>query len=199
MNRSLRIVVAEDGGGMGNWFQRILSLQGHQVLAVVHSGRELVRQALALTPDLILAEVGLADLDAIEAAEQVCRDRPVPVVLVSAGLDADLVQRSGTRYVMAHVRKPIDPADVETAIALAVRRFEQFEELRREAADLRRDLEDRKLIERAKGVVMKRLGLDEPEAYRRLRKLANDQNRKLSEVAQMVLEADQPFQQLDGH
>ena len=95
---------------------------------------------------------------------------------------------------MGYLVKPIKQADLEPAIALAVRRFEQFEALRKEAADLRQALEDRKIIERAKGMLMKKVGLDEQEAFRRLQKMAMDKNRKLVEVAQMVLTAEQAFQ-----
>ena len=93
--------------------------------------------------------------------------------------------------------KPVKPADLATAVALAVRRFGQFEDCRREAADLRRALEERKTIERAKGAVMRRSGVDEAEAYRRLRKLSSNRNLKLVEVAQTVLAAEAMFEQLE--
>ena len=85
--------------------------------------------------------------------------------------------------------KPAKQADLEAAIAIAMQRFEQFRALRREAADLRQTLEDRKVIERAKGLLMKQRGLDEDGAFRRLQMLARDSNRKMVEVSRMVLRA----------
>ena len=95
---------------------------------------------------------------------------------------------------MGYLVKPIKQADLEPVIALAMRRFQQFQELRKEAADLRQALEDRKIIERAKGILMKKVQLDEHDAFRRLQKLASDKNLKLVEIARMVLTADEAFQ-----
>jgi response regulator NasT len=95
---------------------------------------------------------------------------------------------------MAYLIKPIKQADLEAAIAIAMGRFQQFQTLRAEAADLRQALEDRKLIEQAKGVLMKKAGIDEEEAFRRLRKLANDSSRKMIEIARMILMAGEAFQ-----
>jgi response regulator NasT len=107
------------------------------------------------------------------------------------------MKRAETECILACLIKPIKPEDLEPAISLSMRRFEQFQALRREAVDLRRALEDRKLIERAKGIVMKRLAIEEGIAYRRLRKLASDRNWKLADLAQRIVAADEIFQALD--
>jgi response regulator NasT len=104
-----------------------------------------------------------------------------------------LIERARTEHVMAYLVKPIEQADLEPAIALAMQRFEEFKALRKQAADLRQALQDRKLIEQAKGVLMKHAGLDEAEAFRRLQKPASEQQRKLVEVAQMILVAEKAF------
>ena len=91
--------------------------------------------------------------------------------------------------ILAYLIKPAKQADLEAAITIAMQRFEQFQTLRQEAADLRQALEDRKVIERAKGLLMKEVGLDEAGAFRRLRMLARDSNRKVVEVSRMVLRA----------
>jgi response regulator NasT len=187
---SLRIVVADDEPDMRDYFQKCLPRLGHQVVAVAADGRELVDKARDARPDLIITDIKMPDMDGIEAAEQIYKERPVPVILVSAHHDARLIERAGADHVMAYLVKPIKQSDLEPAIALAVRRFAQFEALRREAADLRQALEDRKVIERAKGVLMKRAGLDEMEAFRRLQKLASEESRKLIDVARMILLAE---------
>ena len=144
-------------------------------------------------PDLVITDIKMPDMDGIDAAAQIYRDGPIPVILVSAYHDAELIRRAEADHILAYLVKPIKQADLEPAIALAMRRFEQFQALRKEAADLRQALEDRKVIEQAKGILMKKAGLDEHEAFRRLQKLASDKNRKLVEIAQMILTAEEAF------
>ena len=194
MNSPLRIAVADDEPDMRDYFKKSLLRLGHQVVVVAATGRELVEQCRALAPDLVITDIRMPDMDGIDAATQIYRERPVPVILVSAFHDPDLIARAEADHILGYLVKPIKQAELGPAIALAVRRFEQFEELRREAADLRQALEDRKVIERAKGVLMKWAGLDEQEAFRRLQRLATDRCRKLVDVAQMILVAEEAVQ-----
>jgi response regulator NasT len=113
---------------------------------------------------------------------------------VSAYHDPGLIKRAESDHILAYLIKPIKQADLEPAISIAMRRFEQFQDLRKETADLRQALEDRKVIERAKGILMKKAGLDEQGAFRRLQKLASDRNRKLVEIAHMIVTADEALQ-----
>ena len=106
----------------------------------------------------------------------------------------DLLQRAGGDNILAYLVKPIKQADLEAAIVVAMRRFEEFRSLRKEAGELRSALEDRKVIERAKGVLMKKTGLDESAAFLRLQKLARDHNQKMVEVARMILRAEEAFE-----
>ena len=187
MNRSLRIAVADDEPRMRDWYRKILPLLGHEVVAAAESGRELVQQSLSLKPDLIITDIKMPDLDGIEAAGEIYREQAIPVILVSAYHDAELVERAEADHVMAYLVKPIKQAHLEPAIALAMRRFEQFQELRQQATDLNHALEDRKLIERAKGMLMKQGRLDEDEAFRRMQKMSRDRNLKLIDAARMIL------------
>jgi two-component system, response regulator PdtaR len=193
MTRALRIAVADDEPDMRDYFRKMLPRLGHQVVVVATDGRELVELCRTAKPDLVITDIKMPDMDGIDAAVQIYRDCPVPVILVSAYHDASLIARAEADHILGYLVKPIKQTDLEPVIALAVRRFEQFEELRKEASDLRQALENRKVIERAKGLLMKNVGLDEQEAFRRLQKLAMDSNRKLVEVAQMVLTADEAF------
>src|SRR5262249_34209175 len=128
------------------------------------------------------------------AAAEVSRQAPVPVIIVSAYHAPEFVERARAEHILAYLVKPIKQADLEAAIGIAMQRFAQFQALRGEAANLRQALEDRKLIERAKGVLMRRVGLDEQAAFNRLRKLACDQNKKMVEVAHIILTAEEAFQ-----
>jgi response regulator NasT len=193
MSASLRIVVADDEPDMQEYFQKILPRLDHKVVGVASNGRELVEQCRALSPDLVITDIKMPDMDGIEAAEQIYKDRPIPVILVSAYHDARLIERAEADHILGYLVKPIKQSDLEPVIRLAMRRFEQFEALRREAADLRQALEDRKIIERAKGSIMKRAGLDETDAFRRLQKLAQDSNLKLVEMARTIVAAEAAF------
>src|SRR5262249_36226838 len=189
----LRVAVADDEKDMLEFFQEALPRLGHEVVAVAETGKQLVQRALEAKPDLVITDIKMPDMDGIEAVQQIERERPVPVILVSAHHDAELIVRAGTDHVMAYLLKPVREADLSTAIYLAVLRFEHFQKLAREAANLRQAMEDRKLIERAKGILMKRARIDEPEAFRRLQRLASDKNKKLVEVAQIILLAEEAF------
>jgi response regulator NasT len=190
MSHPLRIVVADDEPDMREYFRKLLPRLGHQVLALAETGRALVECCRASPPDLVITDIKMPDMDGIDAAMQIYRERPVPVILVSAYHDAELIQRAEADHIMGYLVKPIKQADLEPVIALTMRRFDQFQELRKEAADLRQALEDRKVIERAKGFLMKRGPMDEHEAYRRLQKLASERSRKMVEIAQMILVAE---------
>jgi len=172
---------------------KMLPRLGHEVVAVAENGQALVDRCREVQPDLVITDIKMPELDGIDAAAQIAQDRPVPVILVSAYHDASLISRADGEDILGYLVKPIKQSDLEPAIALAVRRFEQMRLLRDEAAFLKQALEDRKTIERAKGLLMKARGLDEPTAFRRMQKLAMDSNRKLVQVARMVLETGPAF------
>lgn len=193
MSRALRILIADDEESTREYLANILTRLGHQLAGMAGSGRELVEIAQSTAADLIITDIRMTEMDGIDAAVAICRERAVPIILVSAYHDAELIERAGASHVMAYLLKPIRRESLEPAIAIAMRRFAQFEALVREAADLRQALENRKVIERAKGLLMKQTGLDEEEAFRRLQRLASEKNRKLVEIARMVLTAGEAF------
>jgi len=193
MTRALRIAVADDELDMRDYFQQILPILGHEVVAVAQDGRELVEQCRELKPDLVITDIKMPDMDGIDAATQIYRNGPIPVILVSAYHDPEFIRRAEANHILAYLVKPIKQADLEPVIAIAMRRFEQFQALRKETADLKQALEDRKVIEKAKGLLMKKANLDEHDAFRRLQRLASDKNKKLIDVAQMILMAEEAF------
>ena len=194
MNPTLRIAIADDEPDMRDYFQDVLPRLGHTVVAVAQNGRELVDQCRTAQPDLVITDIKMPELDGIDAATQVYQERPVPVILVSAYHDAALIERAEMDHIMGYLVKPIKQSDLAPVIAIAVSRFAQFQALHKEAADLRQALSDRKVIERAKGILMKKAGLDEAGAFRRLQKLASDKNRKLVEIASMIMTAEEAFE-----
>jgi response regulator NasT len=197
MNRPLMLAIADDERDTREYLQEVLPRLGHEVVAVAQTGRQLVEICRGRTVDLVITDIRMPDMDGIEAAVSINKDRQIPVLLVSAHHDGDLLARASADHIMGYLIKPIREADLKTAIAIAMLRFQHFQTLYKESADLRQALEDRKLIERAKGIIIKRLRLDEEEAFRRLRKLSSNENRKLAETAHRILEADEVFQQMD--
>jgi response regulator NasT len=193
---SLRVAVADDERDTCQFFRELLPFLGYDLVAVAETGRQLIEQCRSARPDLVITDIKMPDLDGIDAVAEINREREVPTILVSAHHDAELLGRAGADYIMAYLVKPIKPVDLQAAITLAVQRFEQFRKLRADAAGLRQALEDRKVIERAKGALMQRLGLSEEECYRRLQKMASDHNTKLIDAAQKVLAAEEVFRQL---
>jgi response regulator NasT len=152
MTQPLRIVVADDEPDMRDYFKKILPRLGHTVVSAAADGRELVERCRTFQPDLVITDIKMPDMDGIDAAAALYRDRPTPVILVSAFHNPELIARAEADHVMGYLVKPIKQADLEPVISLALRRFEQVQTLQREAADLRQALEDRNAIERAEEV-----------------------------------------------
>ena len=191
MTPSLRIAVADDEPDVRDYYRKVLPRLGHTVVAAAETGEQLVDFCRFYQPDLVITDIKMPDMDGIDAAVKLYAERPIPVILVSAYSDAQLIERAEADHIMAYLVKPIKQTDLEPAIGLAMRRFEQFEALRREASDLRQALEDRKIIERAKGILMKELSLGEVEAFRRLQRGAMNRQTTMVEMARWVLATSQ--------
>jgi AmiR/NasT family two-component response regulator len=194
----LRIAVADDDRDIREYLEEVLPRLGYEVTASAANGKQLAEQVRRQRPDLVVTDIKMPDMDGIELAQEINRHAQVPVILLSAHHDADLVSRASADHIMAYLVKPINEADLKTAIPIAMLRFRHFQALAEEAASLRQALEDRKLIEKAKGILMRRLRVDEEDAFRRLRMLASSQNRKLIEVGREIAEADEVFRRLEG-
>ncbi len=188
--RPLRILIADDES------IHVLSLRvqlqnlGYQVVGEAATGREVVDLARRLSPDLIILDIKMPGIDGIEAAEIITQERPVPIILLTAYSEAELAQRAAQANIFAYLMKPVSEDDLLPAITLAMSRFHQFQALRQEVESLREALEARKLVERAKGILMRRLNLTEEEAFHRMQRRSQDLNKKLSEVAEAIIMAD---------
>jgi response regulator NasT len=191
MKQSLRIAFAEDEPDMREYLTKTLPLLGHQVVVAARTGRELVEQCRKSPPDLVITDIKMPDLDGIEAIAEINKEHTLPIILLTAHFDTPLIERAREEHVLAYLVKPIKEADLAPAIGMVMHRFEELQTLRQEAADLRQAMADRKLIERAKGILMRQAKIDEPEAFRRLQKLASSKRQKLVEIAKAVLTADE--------
>ena len=141
----------------------------------------------------MISDIKMQDMDGIDAAKEICRSEAVPIILVSSYHDKELIDRASADYILGYLIKPVRKADLETAIAIAMRRFEEYQVLRMEADHYRQTLANRKIIERAKGILMKKAGISETDAFQRLQALAQEKNRKLVDIAQSILTAEEAF------
>jgi two-component system, response regulator PdtaR len=123
MNSSLRIAVADDDADMRDWFKHVLTKLGHRVISLAENGCELVEHCRALRPDLVITDKRMPQMDGIEASRNIYQDRPVPIILVSADHESDLIERAEANHVLVFVPKPIGQFALQPAIALAVRRY----------------------------------------------------------------------------
>ena len=188
---TLRILIADDESIRLLSLRRQLAALGHVVVAEASTGDEAVALAASALPDLAILDIKMPVADGIEAAEKITQARPIPIILLTAYDEAQLVERAAEANISAYLMKPVAEEDLLPAITLALTRFRQFQALRQEVANLREALEARKTIERAKGILMRRLNLSEDEAFRRLQKHSQDSNRKLAQVAEAIVVADQ--------
>jgi response regulator NasT len=188
MKRRLRIAIADDQPDMRQFLRGALIRMGHEVAIVAETGLDLVERCRAERPDLVITDVKMPDLDGLEAALQIYAGGLIPIIVVSAYHDQDIIERAEQNHVAAYLVKPIKASSLAPAIALVMKKFEEFLELQKEASDLRQALEDRKIIERAKGILMKTARLDEDEAFRRLQKLASAKSQKLAVLARTIVE-----------
>lgn len=194
MIERLRIAVAEDEPEVLADLRESLEDVGHEVIAAVGNGAELVAACREAPPDLVITDIKMPDMDGLEAAEAIRGIRPTPVVIVSAYHDQEFIDRAMKQHVLAYLIKPISEEALKASVDLAMQRFKEFQALQQQTADLQQALEDRKLIERAKGILMTRAELSEPDAFRRLQMLSSQKNKKMVQIARMIVEADEAFQ-----
>jgi len=189
--QALRVLIADDESIRLLSLRAQLTALGHQVIAEASTGEEAVALAESRQPDLAILDIKMPRMDGIEAAERITQMRPIPIILLTAYSEAQLVERAAQANISAYLMKPVSEEDLLPAITLALTRFKQFQALHQEVADLREALEARRVIEKAKGILMRRLNLTEDEAFRRLQRQSQESNRKLAQVAAAIIVADQ--------
>jgi len=188
-----RILIADDDSLHVMSLRQQLQELGHQVVGEAYTGREAVFLAAEHRPDLALLDIVMPDMDGIEAAQRISADRAIPILLISAHSENSLAERAAEAGIFAYLVKPISVKDLRPALLLARSRFREFQLLQQEVSDLRQALETRKLVERAKGILMRRLNLTEEKAFRRLQRRSQDENRRMRDIAQAIITADEMF------
>ena len=189
-NAMYRIIVAEDETLIRMDLVEMLTESGYQVVAQATNGQEAITLATEHKPDLIILDVKMPILDGISAAEQLINI--CPVLMLTAFSQKELVERARDSGVMAYVVKPFTINDLLPAIEISISRHRQMKTLESEVADLYERLETRKLLDRAKGILMKALNLSEPEAFSWIQKTAMDQRASMKAVAEAIISPPTP-------
>ncbi len=187
---ALRILLAEDETIIRIDLRERLENMGHRIIADVADGQTAVNIARETKPDVVVMDIKMPILDGIAAADLLTRESVAPVVLVTAFSDFELVEQAVGAGVMAYVLKPIRDNDLVPAIGVAVSRFREFRLLAKEVTDLNERLETRKLIERAKGLLMNKHSITEQDAFQRIQRLSMDRRIPMKQVAKALLLAD---------
>src|SRR5213595_2435753 len=188
----MRILVAEDETIIRLDLRALLERAGFDVCAEARDGEEAVALARSAEPDLVLLDVKMPKLDGIDAARQILDERPIPIVMVTAYGEQELVSRAVEAGVFGYLVKPFRESDLLPAIQKARARHEELAALREEAESLAEALAARKAIERAKGLLMEKEGLSEADAFARLRKASQVSGRPLKVVAEAVVATLEP-------
>jgi response regulator NasT len=183
----LRIVVAEDEALIRMDLAEMLGESGYEVVGQASNGEQAVELTRELGPDLVIMDVKMPVLDGISAAERIGAERLAPVVMLTAFSQKELVERARDAGVMGYVVKPFTAGDLAPAIDIARSRWSELHALEQEVADLGERLETRKLVDRAKGVLMSRLRVSEADAFRWIQKTAMDRRLGMREVAEAVI------------
>ena len=183
--KAVRILVAEDEALIRMDLVEMLQEAGYEVIAQATNGEEAIALALEHQPDLAILDVKMPVLDGISAAEKIITT--APVLMLTAFSQRELIDRARDAGVMAYVVKPFTIGDLVPAIEIAISRHTQMQSLALEVADLHERLETRKIIDRAKGILMKALNLSEPEAFSWIQRAAMDRRLSMKEVAQAVI------------
>jgi two-component system, response regulator PdtaR len=186
-----RVLIVEDDTLVGMGLKAQLERLGHSVVGQASTAPEAVALYREHRPDIVLLDIRLDDADGIDVAGQLLKERRAPMIIISAYSDKDLIDRASAVGVFGYLIKPANAEALQAQIEVASRRFEEQEQLAAEKRELEQTLETRKLIERAKGIFMKRLGLDEPEAHRRLQQESQKRRINIAELAKRVIESEE--------
>jgi len=186
---SLKILIADDETLITMSLSTMLENIGHRMIARARTGREAVEKAKELSPDLILMDIKMEDMDGLEASRQILAQQPVPIIILTAYSQMDLIEKADEVGVSGYLVKPVSENDLLPAITLARSRFKQFRTLKHELGDLKEALKARKIIEQAKGILMEKEGIPEAEAFRRIQQQSRNQNIPMAKLAEAIITA----------
>lgn len=186
-----RVIIADDESVIRTDLREMLTNLGYLVVGEVGDGQSAVNLARELKPDVMIMDIKMPSLDGIEAAKVLTQEKVAPVLLLTAYSQRDLVDRAKEAGVVGYLVKPFREQEIVPAIDIALARFQEFRELEKEIGNLRETLETRKLVDRAKGILMDTQGLTEAEAFRKIQKMSMNTRKPMNEIAEAIILAQQ--------
>mgnify|MGYP001003501926 FL=1 len=186
-----RVIIADDESIIRMDLREMLTNLGYLVVGEVGDGRSAVNLARELKPDIVVMDIKMPDMDGIEAAAVLTEEKIAPVLLLTAFSQKELVDRATEAGVAGYIVKPFRESDLGPAIEVALARFSEFRQLESEVGNLQEALETRKVVDRAKGILMDTQSLKEAEAFRKIQKMSMNTRRPMKEVAEAIILAHQ--------
>ena len=188
--QGLRAIICEDEGVTVMQLKKGLQRAGYSVIGEAVEGSRGVELARELEPDFVLMDLTMPGMDGITATRQIMEERPIPIIILTAYSDQQSVEAALEAGACAYLVKPIDTSQLIPAVITAIARFEMMENVKRENATVKEALETRKLVERAKGIIMDRKKLTEAEAFRHMQKMSRDKCQTMKQTATEIINAD---------
>ncbi|MHB8618118.1 MAG: ANTAR domain-containing response regulator [Chloroflexota bacterium] len=186
-----RIIIADDESVIRMDLKEMLLNLGYLVVGEAGDGESAVNLARELKPDLVIMDIKMPGLDGVQAAKLLTEERLAPVLLLTAFSQQELIEGAKAAGVVGYIVKPFREAELVPAIEVSLARFKEFRALETEVGDMREALETRKLVDRAKGILMDTQSLSEAEAFRRIQKLSMNSRKSMKEVAEAIVLAQQ--------
>lgn len=191
MTRHCRILIADDEKTVAFGLQSQLEALGYEVVALVEDGQQAVDACRRILPDLAILDIEMPGMDGLSAASQILNDPGTPVIVLTAHGHPHLVDQAVQEGVVQYLLKPITSPSLHAAVQTTLAQAQSVKDLRENVADLESTLRKRKLIERAKGILMARRNITEPEAFRLLQKQSQDRRIPMDKLAEMIVQADE--------
>lgn len=185
----LRIIVADNESIIRMDLRELLEEAGHTVVGEASDGRKAVELARRHKPDLVIMDIKMPEMDGITAAKIISQEKIAPVLLLTAFSQKEIVEKAKDSGVLAYLVKPVKEANLFPAMEIAISRFQEFAELERELEDVKNSLETRRILDRAKGILMDAYNLSEGEAYRRIQQYSMSKRKSIRDVAEAIIEA----------
>ncbi len=186
-----RVIIADDESVIRADLREMLANLNYLVVGEVGDGLSAVNLAREVKPDVVIMDIKMPDMDGIEAARILTREKVAPVLLLTAYSQRELVDRAKEAGVVGYLVKPFREQEVVPAIEIALARFQEFSELEKQVGDLKETLETRKLVDRAKGILMDTQGLTEHEAFRKIQKMSMNTRKPMKEIAEAIVLAQE--------
>lgn len=186
-----RVIIADDESVIRMDLKEMLHNLGYLVVGEAGDGESAVNLARELKPELVIMDIKMPGIDGIQAAKVLTEEQIAPVLLLTAFSQTELIEGAKSAGVVGYIVKPFSDSELVPAIEVALARFREFSELKQEVGDLKETLETRKLIERAKGILMEGQGLKEADAFRKIQKLSMNSRKSMKEVAEAIVLAQQ--------